>query len=185
MPSCKWPIQTFSISFGTCICLREWGIICCNFMENCVPWFLIWSSLNVKHKLSSTDILQLKSHIGKPFTTREGVKQMKDVKKCVNNPPCFRGTQQWFPPQYIENTFKAIQSTFRSPEMHFKRRYKICICSVILGELESFRNCKGLSIIFPKILDEILCITKVRFSYSSCHHIFESENFLLPFFYEK
>ena len=87
---------------------------------------------------------------------------MKDVKKYVNNPPCFRGTQQWFPPKYIENTFKAIQSTFRSPEMHFKRRYKICIWSVILGELESFRNWKGLIIIFPKILDEILCITKVR-----------------------
>ena len=30
---------------------------------------------------------QLKSHIGKPFTTREGVKQMKDIKKCINNPP--------------------------------------------------------------------------------------------------
>ena len=36
--------------------------------------------------------------------------------------------------------------------MHSKRRYKICICSVILGELESFRNYKGFSIIFPKIL---------------------------------
>ena len=46
--------------------------------------------------------------------------------------------------------------------MHSKRRCKICICSVILGELESFRNYKGLSIIFPKILDEIWRITKVR-----------------------
>ena len=46
--------------------------------------------------------------------------------------------------------------------MHSKRRYKICICSVILGELESFRNYKGLSIIFPKILVEIWRITKVR-----------------------
>ena len=34
--------------------------------------------MSVKHKLSSTDILQLKSHIGRPFTTREGVKQMND-----------------------------------------------------------------------------------------------------------
>ena len=50
----------------------------------------------------------------------------------------------------------ATQSTFRSLEiMYSKRRYKICICSVILGELESFRNNKGLSIIFPKILDVI------------------------------
>ena len=23
-----------------------------------------------------------------PFTKREGIKQMKDVTKCVNNPPC-------------------------------------------------------------------------------------------------
>ena len=37
-------------------------------------------------------------------------------------------------------------------EMHSKWRYRICICSVILGELESFRNYKGLSIIFPIIL---------------------------------
>ena len=33
------------------------------------------------------------------------------------------------------------------------RRCKICIYSVILGELEL--NYKGLSIIFPNILDEI------------------------------
>ena len=46
--------------------------------------------------------------------------------------------------------------------MHSKRRCKIYICSVIPGELESFRNYKGLSIIFPKILDEIWRITKVR-----------------------
>ena len=64
-------------------------------MENCAAWFLIWSYLSVKHKLSTTDILQLKSHIGKPFTTREGVKQMKDVKKCVNNPPCLVKLVLW------------------------------------------------------------------------------------------
>ena len=85
-PSCKGPIQTFSTSFGTCICLRQWSIIC--YIENCVAWFLMWISLSVKYKLSSTDILQLKSHIGKPFSTREGVKQMKAVKECVTNPQC-------------------------------------------------------------------------------------------------
>ena len=45
---------------------------------------------------------------------------------------------------FLQNTlrtlFKAIQSTFRSLEMHALWNYKICICSVILGELESFRN---------------------------------------------
>ena len=73
-----------------------------------------------------------------------------------------RGTQGKFPPKCIENTFQAIQSTFSSLEMHFKRCYKICICSVVLGQLESFRNYKGLRIIFPKILDAILSFTKVR-----------------------
>ena len=48
-----------------------------------------------------------------------------------------------------------MQGTFKCVEMHSKRRYKICIRSVILGELESFRNYKGLSIIFPKILEAI------------------------------
>ena len=31
-----------------------------------------------------------------------------------------------------------------------KWRYNICICSVILGQLESFRNYQGLSIIFQE-----------------------------------
>ena len=60
---------------------------------------------------------------------------------------------------FVLNTLKHFLGY---TEMHAKRRCKICICSVILGELESFRNYKGLSIIFPKILDEIWRITKVR-----------------------
>ena len=35
-------------------------------------------------------------------------------------------------------------------------------CSVILGELTSFRNYKGLSFIIPKILNTMKRITKVR-----------------------
>ena len=46
--------------------------------------------------------------------------------------------------------------------MHSKRRYKICTCSVILGQLESFRNYKGFSIILPRFLDAIQRIIKVR-----------------------
>ena len=46
--------------------------------------------------------------------------------------------------------------------MHSKGRYKICTCSVILGELESFQNYKGFSIILQTILDAIKRITKVR-----------------------
>ena len=40
----------------------------------------------------------------------------------------------------LKTLFDAISDTFRSLEMHSKRRYKICICSVILRELDSFRN---------------------------------------------
>ena len=44
-----------------------------------------------------------------------------------------------------------LQSTFRYREMHFKRGYlEICICYIILGELESFRNYEGFSIFFPE-----------------------------------
>ena len=47
--------------------------------------------------------------------------------------------------------------------MHSKRRYKICTCSVILGELESLRNYEGFSVIFPKInYDAIKRVTKMR-----------------------
>ena len=45
--------------------------------------------------------------------------------------------------------------------MHSKRRYKICICSVIVEELETFRNC------FPENF-------RCNFTY------YESENFSVP-----
>ena len=59
--------------------------------------------------------------------------------------------RRFFPRKNIEDTFYAIQSTFRSLEMHSKRCHKFRICSVILWELEFFRNYKDFSIIFPKI----------------------------------
>ena len=60
--------------------------------------------------------------------------------------------------------------------MHSKRRFKIGICSVLLVELESFRNHKGLNVILPKILDTIdVLLTKVRiFNIFLIHHIFET-----------
>ena len=61
----------------------------------------------------------------------------REIAKCYLR---VKGTQRRFSVAYIENTFKAIQSTFRSLEMYSEGRYKICICSVILGQLESFRN---------------------------------------------
>ena len=86
----------------------------------------------------------------------------------------------------MENTFWAIQNSFIYLEMHSKRRYKICICSVILGERESFRNYKRLSIIFPKILDEIWRITKLRHFLISLAITFLNPKILGSFFsYEK
>ena len=61
-----------------------------------------------------------------------------------------RGTQRRFPPKWIENTFSLFQSTFKYLEMHSKRRYKSCICSVVLGQLESFRSTLGPQYYFPE-----------------------------------
>ena len=55
-----------------------------------------------------------------------------------------------------------MQSTLRSLEMKSKRRYKICIDSVFLGELEAFRKYNGFSVILSKILDAIETFMKVR-----------------------
>ena len=69
--------------------------------------------------------------------------------------------------------------------MHSKRRYKICICLVMLGELETFRNLHGLQSYLPENLRcNCTFYENENFSYSSLHQIFESENFIL-FFYEK
>ena len=61
--------------------------------------------------------------------------------------------------------------------MHCKRRYKFHICSVVLGKLDSFRNYKGLHIIFP---ENFRCSSKFyeseNFSDSSPHDLFEKAN---------
>ena len=65
--------------------------------------------------------------------------------------------------------------------MRSKRRYKICVCSVILGELKSFRNYKGFSI--PENFRcKLSFYESENFSDSSLHHIFEFENFRFTFF---
>ena len=56
----------------------------------------------------------------------------------------------------LKTLFRLSRALLDMPEMHSKWRYKICICSVILGELKSFPwNYKVFSIISPKILDAI------------------------------
>ena len=62
--------------------------------------------------------------------------------------------------------------------MHSKAPCNICICSVILGQLEPFRNYKGFSTIFPKNVRCNLSFTgSENFSDSPLNDIFESENF--------
>ena len=93
-----------------------------------------------------------------------------------------RGTQPRFPPKCVENTFSLIQSTFKSLEMHSKRRYKSCICSVVLGQPQSFRNHLGPQYYFP---ENFRCNFRFyeseNFSDSSLHRIIESENFRFLF----
>ena len=84
-----------------------------------------------------------------------------------------------------QNTFQAIQSTFRSLEMHSKRRYKICICLVIQGNLTLIEITRASVIFFLKFR----CILKFKesknFSDFSLYRIFESENFKGSLLYEK
>ena len=67
----------------------------------------------------------------------------------------------------------------------------MCIRSVILGELENYiiltRNWKGfIQYYFPENFrcNLLYCESK-NFAYSFFRHMFEFENFSLPFFYEK
>ena len=55
-------------------------------------------------------------------------------------------------------------------------------CSVILGQLESVRNYRGFSIIFPKNFScNLKFYESENFPDSSLHHIFGSENLRFPF----
>ena len=63
---------------------------------------------------------------------------------------------------------------------------KICICWVILGELESFRIYKGFSNIFPKILDAITYYASYNFLIPLSITFLNLKSLLgFPFFYEQ
>ena len=53
---------------------------------------LNWSIMNLNVKWAKHRNSVPRSHIDKPFTTREGVKQMKDVEECVRQSPVFGQT---------------------------------------------------------------------------------------------
>ena len=102
-------------------------------------------------------------------------------------PRFYRDTQLWFPLSALKTLFRlAVQSSFRSLEMHSdcKRRHKICFCSVILGQLESFRTPDEPST--PALFSQnFRCNLKFdeseNFSDSFLDQIFESENFRFSF----
>ena len=82
-----------------------------------------------------------------PFSTKNSVtwevkrekltsENRRELFRSFENCTRIRGTQRRFPPgaKYVKNTFYAIQSGFGTQEIRSKRRYKICIYSVILGD---------------------------------------------------
>ena len=62
---------------------------------------------------------------------------------------------------------------------------KICICWFILGKLESFRNYKGFSIIFRKILDAMTYYASYNFLIPLSITFLNPKSLGFLFFYEK
>ena len=89
---------------------------------------------------------------------------------------------------FLPNTLETLFRLSRL-EMHSKWCYNICICSVILGELKSFRNYKSLQALQYYFPENVRCnltfYESENFSDSSLHHILESENFRFPFHFSK
>ena len=89
---------------------------------------------------------------------------------------------------FLQNTLETLFRLSRL-EMHSKWCYNICICSVILGELKSFRNYKSLQALQYYFPENVRCnltfYESENFSDSSLHHILESENFRFPFHFSK
>ena len=67
-----------------------------------------------------------------------------------------------------------------------KRRYRICICSVVLEELEPFSQHQGLQYYFPvNFRCNLTYYESENFSDSSLYHSFEAESFRFPLWEEK
>ena len=74
-----------------------------------------------------------------------------------------------------------VYCTFRSIEMPSKRRKKIFIFSVILGELSPFEITRASVLFFENFRCNLTFYERENFSDSSLHGILESENFRFPF----
>ena len=78
-----------------------------------------------------------------------------------------------FLPNALKTLFQTIQSTLRPLQIHSKRRYKISICSIFLGKLDTFfQKSKGFNIIFAKILNAIQRFAKKKIFLISLSVIF-------------
>ena len=111
-----------------------------------------------------------------------------NINKSVAPGKGIRGIQPRFPPQiHWKHVLGYPEYFFRPLEMHSKRRNKICICSVIQGELESFRNSRasGFSFTGNFRCNLVHYDKKKKIVDSSLHHIFEYENFRFRFPYDK
>ena len=86
---------------------------------------IVWSSLKVEW--CGMEFISFRAACA-PYTLNNVITFYCAVTSWTSGAP-----NDGFLSKYIENTFQAIQSTFRYLEMHSKRRYKICICSVILS----------------------------------------------------
>ena len=68
--------------------------------------------------------------------------------------------------------------------MYSKRCYKICICSVILGQLETVRSLGFQYFFAENFTCNLTFYESVNLSNSSQRRIFESEHFRFLFYYE-
>ena len=74
-----------------------------------------------------------------------------------------RGTQRQFPSKYVENTFQAIQSTFRSLEMHSKQHYKSLTVWSSQGNLSLFEITRASVLFFLKCQVQFNVLPKREF----------------------
>ena len=86
-------------------------------------WLVLLAVILLQLKSCNTGrVLTFESvHVVKYYNVAIQIKvSEKNVVPCGTVSYVVRGTQTRFPSKYIENTFQAIQSTFRSLEMHSK-----------------------------------------------------------------
>ena len=138
--------------------MEEIGINIKSFGSHCPLKPIIFPLQQVQRFIFSDDVAIMPTvllAVAWPFTGKFTGK-LCDVTILLSGAP-----NDGFFPDVFKRLSRVRKSTLRSLEMHYNQRCKICICSVILGELKAFRNYKGLSVILSKSLDAIEHFTKL------------------------